>query len=424
MEAIEHGVNNSENKKRFGWIKKLLITLFIIIELVIIGALVFLGIYLLKTKPLVDSGIFQLITTLDAAYYQDIDKQKMWEGALRGIADSLGDPYTTYMTVNEFESLNTMLTGEYSGVGLTISYDPDDKRVVVVSPMEGGPAQRAGIKTGDKIVAVDGVAVWGDKLDDAGQRMRGVEGSSVRLSVVKEGTSITDVIDIDVIRESIIMESVSSEMIGDVGYIRVTTFDQETDKAFIKSVLNLQQSGAKGIIVDLRGNSGGVLDVACNMADVFLPKDAVIVYTQDRNGNKKYYNARMDINDIPLAILVDEGSASASEIFAGALKDHGKAVLIGKKTFGKGLVQTVLPIIGNDSSSSATKTGSSLQEELINGYVKVTIAQYFTPSGSNIDKIGINPDIEVDLNSNVPFYDLEKQNDPQLIRALEYIRSI
>lgn len=424
MESIEHSVNNGENRKKFRWIKGFSISLFVIAELILIGSLVFAGFYINKTKPLVESGIFHLVATLDSKYYKEIDKDKMWEGALRGIADSLGDPYTTYMTMNEFDSLNTLLTGEYSGVGLTISYDPDDKHIIVVSPMEGGPAQRAGIKTGDKIIAVDGTAVWGDKLDDAGQRMRGKEGTKVRLSVVRQGDDVTNSVDVDIVRENILMESVSSEMIGGVGYVRVTTFDQETDRAFAKAVLNLQQSGAKGIIVDLRGNSGGVLDAACNMADVFLPKDAVIVYTQDKQGNKKYYNAKTDGISTPLVVLVDEGSASASEIFAGALKDHGRAVLIGKKTFGKGLVQTVLPVLGGGQHTGEASSEVSAEEKMINGYVKVTVAQYFTPSGSNIDKIGIIPDIDVGLGSETPFYELERENDTQLIRALEYINNM
>lgn len=424
MEPVEYNVNNGEDKKKFGWVKGFSISLFVIVELILVGALVFAGFYINKTKPLVESGIFHLVTTLDSKYYKEIDKEKMWEGALRGIADSLGDPYTTYMTMNEFDSLNTLLTGEYSGVGLTISYDPDDKHVIVVSPMEGGPAQRAGIKAGDKIIAVDGTAVWGDKLDDAGQRMRGLEGTSVKLSVVKDGEDVTNSVDIDIVRENIVMESVSSEMIDGVGYVRVTTFDQETDRAFSKAVLNLRQSGAKGIIVDLRGNSGGVLDAACNMADVFLPKNAVIVYTQDKQGNKKYYNARTDGNSTPLVVLVDEGSASSSEIFAGALKDHGRATLIGKKTFGKGLVQTILPVVGVGHNPDGASGDASVEGKFISGYVKVTVAQYFTPSGSNIDKIGIVPDLEVDLGTKIPFYELERENDVQLLKALEYINNM
>ena len=348
-----------------------------------------------------NSKIDKTIRLIQDAYYLEPNKDKLIDGAVAGLVAALDDPYSAYMSKEEYAQFDTIISGKYSGIGVTVTADIKDKRILVVAPIEGTPADKAGIKTGDKILKVDGEDVWSDQLDSAVVKMKGKEGTSVSLDVLKADTGETKTISI--VRESIRLETVRSEVKeNNIGYIRITTFDKETGDDFIKEIDSLKSKNIAGLILDLRGNPGGLVDMAQKVADVFLG-DAVVTYLEDRAGKREYVNASGDSYDIPLVVLIDEGSASASEIVAGALRDHQKAKLVGAKSFGKGLVQSLFPL--DDGS-----------------YVKLTIARYFTPNGEDINKLGIKPDYEVQMPTADGTKVLTEKEDTQLQKALELLK--
>ena len=336
---------------------------------------------------------------LEKYYYEDIDQELITQGAIAGAAYSLGDPWTTFMTKEDYEWFNSVIVGEYSGVGLTVVGDAKDNRVTVVAPFEDTPAAQAGIKTGDKILLVDDVDVWGDSLDEAVARMKGASGTEVKLTVLK--ASDGSIVDVTITRAVINIKSIKTKMYGDIGYIRIASFDEKTAVDFEVALDEVKTNNVKGLVLDLRGNPGGLVDVCAEIAELLLPAESLIVYTEDRNGARVDYVSEGEYYDVPVVVLVDEGSASASEILAGALRDHGRAQLVGQKTFGKGLVQSVykLPSSGD--------------------YMKITIARYFTPNGEDINKLGITPAFEV---KNPEEVEITDANDEQLKKALELLK--
>ena len=341
----------------------------------------------------------EAIGVLDQYYYEEIDQELLTKGAIAGAVASLGDPWTTFMTAEDYEWFNSMIAGEYSGVGLSVAGDAEDNRVMVVAPFEDTPAWRAGLKTGDKILQVDDVEVWGDKLDEAVARMKGIAGTEVKLTVLKASNG--NIADIVVTRDVISIKSIKTDMYGDIGYIRIISFDEKTAEDFKIALDDMKAKNVKGIVIDLRENPGGLVEVCTDIADMLLPADSLIVYMEDKNGNRENYLCEGEYYDVPLTVLINEGSASSSEILAGALRDHSRAKLVGQKTFGKGLVQTVceLPSSGD--------------------YIKVTIARYFTPNGEDINKLGIAPEYLVENPKDV---EITESNDAQLKKALELLK--
>lgn len=338
-------------------------------------------------------------------YLRDIDEGKLSDGQLKGMLQSLDDPYSTYMTKDEFASFLQQTSGTYGGIGVVVT-PGDDNLITVVSPIEGTPGERAGIKSGDKIIKVDGIEFMAENMDKAVKVMKGDPKTTVVLTIMrkdKEGKN--EILDIEITREIIRLVTVKSNIIDDdIGYIKLTSFDDLTYKDFKTELDKLGRRNIKGLIIDLRNNPGGLLDRCVQIADELLG-EGDIVYTQTKNGTRVYERSNKAMVDYPLVLLVNGGSASASEILAGAIKDHKRGTLIGTTTFGKGVVQRIKDL----------DDGSGL---------KLTISEYFTPNGINIHGIGIEPDIVVELPEGVEEIGVDNlKEDTQLKRAIEEIKS-
>jgi carboxyl-terminal processing protease len=398
-----------EGKK---WSLKKAITWIIITNLITASVLIFVPIKTIGGKVLVNGDDYKFFKQYEKMkpvndiikdnYYEKIDNPKMVEGAIKGMVSALDDPYTVFMNKKEFDELKTSTQGSFTGVGIYIG-DKDGK-IVVVAPIEDSPAEKAGIKSGDIITKVNGQEVSAKESDKAVSMMKGKAGTKVKITIYREGVGEKD---IEVTREKIVFKTVKSEMLPDnIAYIRITTFDENTSKAFVSALDDMKSKGMKGLILDLRDNPGGLLDECKVVADKLLGK-GTIVYTLDKDGKKEVLESDEDKINVPLVVLTNGGTASASEIVSGAVRDHKAGTLIGTTTFGKGLVQTVIPLIDG--------TG-----------IKVTTARYYTPSGECIQKKGIKPDIEVPLPENLkdkPISELNRAEDVQLKKAIEVIKT-
>lgn len=320
-------------------------------------------------------------------YYQEVSEDNLVDGALKGLFEGLDDPYSQYYTVEEFKSLQEQTSGSFVGIGVYIGINPEDNNITIISPIEGSPAYDEGIKAGDVVLSVDGEAVDSSKLDEVTKKIKGKENTYVKLKVKRGNKEL----DFKVKRQTIVTKSVASEVMdGDVGYLRITSFDENTYEEFKEHLSGLKEQGIKGLVIDLRDNPGGLLDICVDIADDLIGK-GTIVYTKDNSGNKEYYKSDEKELDLPMAVLINGGSASASEILTAALVDNNKAVAIGETSFGKGLVQSVKQL----------KDGT--------GY-KLTTAQYYTPNGDYINKKGIKPKIK------------ESDSEKQMKSAIEYIK--
>lgn len=339
-------------------------------------------------------------------FLKDVSDETLMDGQLKGMLESLKDPYSTYMSKSEFDDFMEHTKGVYGGIGVIVS-PGEDNLITVVSPIEDTPGEKAGLKTGDKIIKIDGEEFTADKMDAAVKIMKGKPGTEVNLTILrKDKDGKSNNIDLKIKREEIRLKTVKVEMLEDkIGYIKITSFDDLTYKDFKKGFDTLAKDGAKGIIVDLRNNPGGLLDVSADIADEFLG-EGTIVYTEDKNGEREYLKSDKKKTDLPLVMLVNEGSASASEILAGAVKDTERGILVGTKTFGKGIVQRIVKL----------PDGS--------GY-KMTVSEYFTPKGTNIHNIGIKPDVEVKLPEEVQITGPENlREDVQLKKGIEIMKDI
>lgn len=320
-------------------------------------------------------------------YYKEISENNLVDGALKGLFEGLNDPYSQYYTADEFQSLKEQTSGSFVGIGVYMGINPENNKLTIISPIEGSPSDKAGIKSGDIVLKVDGESVDSKKIDDVIKHIKGKENTKVNLTIQRDNKELR----FDIKRETIVTKSVSNEIMdNNIGYLRITSFDENTYKEFKKNLSELESKGAKGLVIDLRDNPGGLLDVCVDIADDLIGKGTV-VYTKDNTGNKEYYKSDDKEVDMPMVVLINGGSASASEILTAALVDNGKAIAIGETSFGKGLVQSV----------KGLKDGT--------GY-KLTTAQYFTPNGEYINGKGITPKIQ------------EKNENQQLKLALEYIK--
>lgn len=331
-------------------------------------------------------------------YYQDedIDADKMIEGMYAGMVDSLEDPYSVYYTAEEWQSLMEETEGIYYGIGAYLSLDSATGLAKISGVIAGTPAEEAGLRENDIIYKVDDENIQGLELSEIVSRVKGEEGTVVHLTIIREGE--TDYLEMDVTRRQIESPTVNYEMYDNgIGYIQIREFDDVTTDQFTEALAVIKGSDAEGLILDLRGNPGGSLPVVVDIARMILP-EGMIVYTEDKYGERDEYtcDGKNELN-IPLVVLVNGNSASASEILAGAIKDYGKGTLIGTTTFGKGIVQRVLPLTD----------GTAL---------KLTISAYYTPKGNNIHGIGIEPDIECEFDADA-YYDDGVDN--QLDRAIE-----
>lgn len=320
-------------------------------------------------------------------YVESVSDKKLLEDAIRGMLSGL-DPHSAYLVPEEYQELKEGTTGQFGGLGIEVTME--NGFIKVVSPIDDTPAQKAGIKTGDLIVRLDDEPVKGMSLADAVKKMRGEPGSKIVLTVVREGAEAP--LKITLVRAVIKVQSVKSRLLEkNYGYVRVSSFQSDTGESLKEALASLKKENAsniKGLVLDLRNNPGGVLNAAVDVSDAFL-KSGLIVYTEGRIENSEMrFNAAPDdlINGAPMVVLINAGSASASEIVAGALQDQKRAVIMGEKSFGKGSVQTILP----------TSNGSA---------VKLTTARYYTPSGRSIQAEGIEPDIVL---ANVKLESLDK----------------
>lgn len=342
----------------------------------------------------VSSKLSQIEALIDEYYYKDPDKSKMTDYALIGAVASLGDPYSSYFTDEDYAAFNEQVSGHYFGIGVTVSMDSEDGAILVVSTHDGTPAAEAGLEAGDKIIAIEGESIPSD-LDVAVSKIKGEEGTFVNITVLKKDTGST--VDMDIERKDITLVTMTSEIIeGDIGYIKLSSFDQSVEEGFQQELEKVKNMGAKSIILDLRGNPGGTVVAAQAVGDALLP-ECDITYMEYKSGKREYIRSEESCYDGDIVVLVDGGSASASEIVSGALRDNDRAEIVGTQTFGKGLVQSVFNLDGG-------------------GYVKLTIARYFTPAGDDINEKGITPDYVVEP-SDDPSVDLQLEKAVELLHG-------
>ena len=345
----------------------------------------------------------EIADLIDEYYYEEIDQDALVDGMYAGMVNGLGDKYSTYMTAEEYSSFNDTTTGTYYGIGAVLTQDPDTNIVTILHVYPGSPAEEAGVRDGDIIVKVEEIEGDSMELSELVKHIKGEEGTSVHLLLMREGES--DYLEFDVQRREIDVPTVEYEMLEgtNVGLIAISEFAENTPEQFDAAIKDLQKQGMESVVIDLRDNPGGVLQSVCKMLDQILP-EGLVVYTEDKYGNRSDFQSDASCMDIPLAVLVNENSASASEIFAGAIKDYKYGTLIGTTTFGKGIVQTIIPL--DDKSA-----------------VKLTMAKYYTPNGNYIHGVGITPDIELEYEYQSPedtVYD--PMHDNQVLKAIEVLK--
>lgn len=329
----------------------------------------------------------------DKFYFDNVDDETAANNIYKAYLSSYGDKYTVYYTPEEYKSLMESTSGTFYGIG-AVCQKSDEGGIVIVEPYSNAPAYKAGVRKGDRVIKVDGKDIMDMDLSAAVVLIKGDKGTQVKLTVVRDGQTM----DFSITRDAVNIKTVDYEMREDsIGYIIISQFDDVTTEQFKDALNDLQNQGMKGLVIDVRSNPGGVLSVVVDIVDQIVPK-GLIVYTEDVDGNRKEYNGKSNNElSIPIAVLVDGNSASASEIFAGALQDYGKAKIIGTQTFGKGIVQTIQPL--TDGSA-----------------IKYTIAKYYTPKGQDIHGHGVTPDIVVEYDSNA-------DGDNQYDAAMDYVKS-
>jgi len=339
----------------------------------------------------------EVLNQVQRHYVDETKTKELVQGAIRGMLSTL-DPHSAYMTPEMYKEMQVETKGEFGGVGIQIGVK--ENRLAVIAPIEGTPAQRAGIKAGDFIVKVNDETTKDLTLMDAVQKMRGPKGTKVSLTIQREGTP--DPLQYTLMRDTIKIESVKSKIIDNLGYVRLSQFQEATGRDLAKAIKQFREQKVQGAILDLRNNPGGLLTAAVDVSEQFLPNGKLVVFTKNREGKKDEWLAKSkdQMDELPMIILVNEGSASASEIVAGALQDWGRAVIVGTTSFGKGSVQTILPL----------GDGSGL---------RLTTAKYYTPKGRSIQSTGITPDIVVKLPAPVPGKDgkpAEQSPDAKVVK--------
>ena len=345
-----------------------------------------------------------LMQLVELYYYEDVNTDEMLENAAVGLIAGIGDVYSMYYTKEEMEAFNEETEGEYAGIGCQLLADPTDQLITVTRVFKGSPAEEAGMRSGDKIVYVDDVYYTAYEMDAAVDVMRGTPGESVKVTVLRG----LETVDFDITRKVVNINYVEYEILdGGIGYVMVYDFLGDAVEGFKAALAAFQDANVKGIILDLRNNGGGLLDASVEMADMILPEGTVVSIC-DKYDNEETFTVDNEYYDVPMVVLVNGYSASASEILSGAIRDTGEGTLVGTKTFGKGVVQSVIDF----------PDGSGL---------KVTTARYFTPSGECIHGVGIEPDVEIELDEDVVtrygINNLPHEQDAQLQKAIELIEN-
>jgi carboxyl-terminal processing protease len=343
------------------------------------------------------SDVDTLYNSLKDNFDGQLDVNKLLDGLKTGLANAAGDPYTEYLNAHDAKDFSDQLNGTFTGIGAELSKDTTNNTIIVVSPIAGFPAEKAGLKSKDIIIEVDGKSTSDISVSEAVNRIRGPKDTHVKIKVIRDGSQQ---LEFDIIRQEITIPSVETKTLnGNIGYIKISRFAEDTSGLARDAAQKFKQAGVKGVVLDVRGDPGGLLDAAVNVSSLWLNNQTVLT---ERRGNEviRTYNSQGSpvLNGIPTVVLINEGSASASEITAGALHDNHAATLMGVKSFGKGSVQQLINF--NDGS-----------------VLKVTIAKWYTPGGININKNGINPDKEVKRSDD----DIKNGRDPQLDTAVQQL---
>lgn len=343
---------------------------------------------------------------IDLYYLEDAEEEDLYEGMYQGMLWSLGDPYSCYYTKEDYAALMEEIEGTYCGIGALVSQNASTKVITIVRPFVDGPAYKAGMLPGDILTKIDGEDVSAWDIDLAVKHMKGEQGTVVEVEVWRG--SIGEYVEMTITRDLVEVETVTYEMLDDsIGYIYIMQFDEVTTQQFETALHELSEQGMQGLVVDIRDNGGGLLTTVCDMLDMFLEEEDLIVYTLDKyNEKEEIYAKDGSIDPVPMAILVNGYSASASEIFSGALQDYGMATIVGTQSFGKGIVQSIIPL----SDGSA---------------VKLTVSTYYTPAGRNIHGMGITPDVVVELDEELkqqPVVPLSEDNQVQA--AIEEVKKL
>lgn len=344
----------------------------------------------------------QFRSELEKKYIGEINDEELIEGAVKGYVDALEDPYTTYYTKKEMKTIMEETNGNFVGIGVYMTKDLEKNAILIIKPIENSPAEKAGILPGDLITKVDDVEYTGDKLEEASNKIRGEEGTKVKLEIYRNGETKT----FELTRTKVVVSHVTTKVLNnDIGYIAISDFEGECASEFETKYKQLEKQGIKKLIIDIRNNGGGIVDEALKIANMLVDKDSTLLITKDKSDKEEITKAtEKPIINMPTVVLVNGYSASASEILAGALKDNGKATLVGTKTYGKGIIQELHQL----------SDGSGL---------KITVSEYYTPNHNAIHKIGITPDVEIDLSEDVKQQTtIQEKDDNQLQKAIEILK--
>ncbi len=344
----------------------------------------------------------QFRSELEEQYIGEIHDEELIEGAIKGYVAAVGDPYTAYYTKKEMDSIMEETNGNYVGIGIYMMVDKTNNAISIVKPMEGSPAEKAGLLSGDIITKVDGVAYTGSEMDEASSKIKGEAGTKVKIEVLRNSQTK----EFEIVRQKVLISHITAKKLDDnIGYIAITDFDGGCSNEFKTKYQELQKQGINKLIIDLRDNGGGIVDEAIDIADMITPKGATLLITTDKKQNEEITKSKSNpIIKMPVVVLTNSYSASASEILAGALKDNKVATIVGTKTYGKGVIQQLQRL----------SDGSGL---------KITTNEYFTPNHTKINKTGIMPDIEIDLSEEAKTkLELTEKEDTQLQKAIEVLK--
>lgn len=376
---------------------KILKTIIAVLLIAIISSISTLGLiyYALGFNEQGFSNLIRFITAyrfIETKYVNDTDDVKLIDGAIDGMVKSLNDPHSNYLSPKMYKTLMEQTEGSFAGIGVVMGMD-NEQKIHIVGIMENSPGQKAGLQEGDEILAVDGVPVTQMAFDEVAAHVRGQAGTDVVLTIMRDNANQ----DITITRDNIKLKTVGHKMLdNNIGYIQIVSFSEDTANEFNEAYNDLKNQGMKALVLDLRNNPGGLLTTCVEIAKKLVPKGEIVSIV-DKQGNKETYSSSLEAPEYPLAVLINKNSASASEILSGAIQDTKAGTIIGNTSYGKGSVQTILPMFEDDA-------------------VKLTIAKYYTPSGRSIDGTGITPDIEINLDENATL-------DTQLDKALEILKA-
>ncbi len=395
-----------EEKKRFKVYKIIMLVALVAFITFLLTSIGMYQYFSKNNKITIVGGNDEISTTLskfkaiiDKDFLGEVDEEKLKEGAIKGYIEALDDPYTEYISKEEMKDYMEDATGNFVGIGIYMVKNTEVDKIMVLAPIKGGPAEKAGILPGDLIISVNGEQYSADDMTTASSKIKGEEGSKVEIEILRG----TETKKFELTREHIKVNPVEGKVIqNNIGYIEFSSFDEGTAEDFKSKYQELEKQGIKSLIIDLRNNGGGIVDEALKIADFILEKDQVILYEVDKNNKEEVEKSKNEpIIKIPVVILTNENTASSSEILAGALKDNGKAKTVGTTTFGKGVIQKLMQLID----------GSGL---------KITSEEYLTPNRTKINKIGIEPDEKVELPETVTnVLNVKENEDTQLQKAIE-----